>query len=221
MSIPILHHNFDATGLEMFYKNPFYLLSIIILFILFVILLLILIMFWSFKLILILKDKNKISPLLSLVSTFLTPLVLGCIMLIGGSFIIEAPKLFSSEEDGRKILNPIESADNLPKDGILPELGLLRKYDENNTILARYSDEFVKEMKNNEKMKEYIIPECELNDSESIICGGNDLTSVRANKGDKTVTLTPHIEIESDKAEVDIDNPKDNGVPVYYWIEES
>ena len=219
MSIPILHHNFDATGLEMFYKNPFYLLSIIILFILFVILLLII--FWSFKLILILKDKNKISPLLFLVSTFLTPLVLGCIMLIGGSFIIEAPKLFSSEEDGRKILNPIESADNLPKDGFLSEFGLIRKYDEDNTLLSRYSDEFVKEMKNNEKMKEYTIPECELNDPESIICGGNDLTSVKANKGDKTVALTPHVEIDSDNAELKVDNPNDKGVSVYYWIEET
>ena len=219
MSIPILHHNFDATGLEMFYKTPFYLLSIIILFILFVILLLI--MFRSFKLILILKDKNKISPLLFLVSTFLTPLVLGCIMLIGGSFIIEAPKLFSSEEDGRKILKPIESADNLPKDELLFELGLIRKYDENNTILAHYSDEFVKEMKNNEKMKEYTIPECELNDPESIICGGDKLSTVRANKGDKTVTLTPHVEIDSDKAELKVDNPNDKGVQVYYWIEET
>lgn len=219
MSIPILHHNFDATGLEMFYKNPFYLLSIIILFILFVILLLI--MFWSFKLILKLKDENKISPLLFLVSTFLTPLVLGCIMLIGGSFIIEAPKLFSSEEDGRKILKPIESVDNLPKDGILSELGLIRKYSEDNTLVSRYNDYFVKEMKNNDKMEEYTIPECELNDSESIICGGNYLTSVKANKGDKKVTLTPHVEIDSDKAEIDVDNPNDKGVQVYYWIEET
>ena len=178
-------------------------------------------MFWSFKLILILKDKNKISPLLFLVSTFLTPLVLGCIMLIGGSFIIDAPKFFSSDKDSGTILKPIKSVDDLPEDGILSGLGLIRKYSEDNTLLSRYSDEFVKEMKNNEKMKEYTIPECELNDNKSIICGGNKLTTVKANKGNKTVTLTPHVEIEYDKAEIDIDNPKDKGVPVYYWIEET
>lgn len=216
MSIPILHHNFDATGLEMFYKNPFYLLSIIIL-----IIILLLILIISFKLILKLKDENKISPLSFLISMFLTSLAFFYIMMIGGYTIIDAPKLFSSEEDGRKILKPIESIDNLPKDGILSELGLIRKYDEDNTLLSRYSDEFVKEMKNNEKMKEYTIPECELNDPESIICGGNDLTSVKANKGDKKVTLTPHVEIDSDKAEINIDNPNDKGVSVYYWIEET
>lgn len=216
MSIPILHHNFDATGLEMFYKNPFYLLSIIILL---VILFLILII--SFKLILKLKDENKISPLSFLISMFLTSLAFFYIMMIGGYTIIDAPKLFSSEEDGRKILKPIESIDNLPKDGFLSEFGLIRKYDEDNTLLSRYSVEFVKEMKNNEKMKEYTIPECELNDPESIICGGDKLSTVRANKGDKKVTLTPHVEIDSDKADIDVDNPKDKGVPVYYWIEES
>lgn len=216
MSIPILHHNFDATGLEMFYKNPFYLLSIIILL---VILFLILII--SFKLILKLKDENKISPLSFLISMFLTSLAFFYIMMIGGYTIIDAPKLFSSEEDGRKILKPIESIDNLPKDGFLSEFGLIRKYDEDNTLLSRYSVEFVKEMKNNEKMKEYTIPECELNDPESIICGGDKLSTVRANKGDKTVTLTPHVEIDSDKAELKVDNPNDKGVQVYYWIEET
>lgn len=216
MSIPILHHNFDATGLEMFYKNPFYLLSIIILL---VILFLILII--SFKLILKLKDENKISPLSFLISMFLTSLAFFYIMMIGGYTIIDAPKLFSSEEDGRKILKPIESIDNLPKDGFLSEFGLIRKYDEDNTLLSRYSVEFVKEMKNNDKMKEYTIPECELNDPESIICGGDKLSTVRANKGDKTVTLTPHVEIDSDKAELKVDNPNDKGVQVYYWIEET
>lgn len=216
MSIPILHHNFDATGLEMFYKNPFYLLSIIILII---ILLLILIIF--FKLILTLKDKNKISPLSFIAYLFLTSLAFFWTIQIGVSVITDAPKFFSSDKDSGTILKPIESADNLPKDGILPELGLIRKYSEDNTLLSRYSDEFVKEMKNNEKMKEYTIPECELNDNKSIICGGNKLTTVKANKGNKTVTLTPHVEIEYDKAEIDIDNPKDKGVPVYYWIEET
>ena len=216
MNIPILHHNFDATGLELFYNSPFYALSIIILLVILFLILLIL-----FKLILTLKDKNKISPLSFLISTFLTSLAFVFILPIGYSAIVDAPKFFSSDEDSGKILKPIATIENLSKDTVLTDFGLVRKYYENNTLLARYSNEFVKEMKNNEKMKEYVIPECELNDHTSIICGGNDLTSVRANKGDKTVTLTPHVEIETDKAEIKVDNPEDKGVPVYYWIEET
>lgn len=216
MSIPILHHNFDATGLELFYKSPFYALSIIILII---ILLLILLIF--FKLILTLKEKNKISPLSFITYLSLTSLAFFWTMQIGGSAIVDAPKFFSSDKDSGTILKPVESLDDLPEDGILSGLGLIRKYSEDNTLLSRYNGKFVKEMKNNEKMKKYTIPECELNDNKSIICGGNDLISVQANKGDKTVTLTPHVEIEYDKAEIDVDNPKDKGVQVYYWIEET
>ena len=216
MNIPILHHNFDATGLELFYNSPFYALSIIILLVILFLILLIL-----FKLILTLKDKNKISPLSFLISTFLTSLAFVFILPIGYSAIVDAPKFFSSDEDSGKILKPAISANDFPNLSITEDLGLVRKYDENNTMMAHYSDEFVKEMKINENMKEYTIPECELNNPESIICGGNDLTSVRANKGDETVTLTPHVEIESDKAEIKVDNPEDKGVPVYYWIEET
>lgn len=168
------------------------------------------------------ESKSSIYPGVILISfSFLAAILMLPIIFFEYSILSNTPKFFSSDEDSGTILKPIKSVDDLPEDGILSGLGLIRKYSEDNTLLSRYSDEFVKEMKNNEKMKEYTIPECELNDNKSIICGGNKLTTVKANKGNKTVTLTPHVEIEYDKAEIDIDNPKDKGVPVYYWIEET
>lgn len=223
MSIPILHHNFDATGLESFYNTPFkWLLTIIILILIFLI---VFILAKCFYCALRKLMTSKLGNFGFIISFFSIPILFGTLFVltisIGFSSIQDTPKLFSSNEDGGTILKPVESIDNLPEDGILSELGLIRKYDENNTLLYRYSDEFVKEMKNNEKMKEYTIPECELNNPESIICGGDKLSTVQANKGDKTVTLTPHVEIDSDKADIDVDNPKDKGVQVYYWIEET
>ena len=228
MNIPILHHNFDATGLELFYSTPFKWLFIVIvsLVVSFTILGMMVLSKKIFKKLNLYQkmdeSQSSIYPGVILISfSLISAILMTPIVIFEYSLINNAPKLFSSDEDSGKILKPAISANDFPNLSITEDFGLVRKYDENNTLLARYSDEFVKEMKNNEKMKEYTIPECELNDHTSIICGGNDLTSVQANKGDKTVTLTPHVEIETDKAEIKIDNPEDKGVPVYYWIEET
>lgn len=228
MNIPILHHNFDATGLELFYDTPFEWLFIIIvaLLISFTVVGMLFLAKKIFKKLNFYQkmdeSQSSIYPGVILISfSFLAAMLMLPIVFFEYSILSNAPKFFSSDKDSGTILKPVESVDNLPEDDILSELGLIRKYDENNILASRYNDEFVKEMKNNEKMKEYTIPECELNDPESIICGGDKLSSVQANKDDKKVTLTPHVEIDSDKADIDVDNPKDKGVKVYYWIEET
>lgn len=228
MSIPILHHNFDATGLELFYDTSFKWLFIVIvsLVVSFTVLGMMFLAKKIFKKLNLYQkmdeSRSSIYPGVILISfSLIVSILMFPVIVFEYSLINNAPKFFSSDEDSGKILKPAISVNDFPNLSLTEDLGLIRKYDENNTLLARYSDEFVKEMKNNEKMKEYVIPECELNDHTSIICGGNKLTTVKANKDNKTVTLTPHVKMDYDKAEIKIDNPEDKGVPVYYWIEET
>ena len=69
-------------------------------------------------------------------------------------------------------------------------------------------------------MNQYHIPECELNNAQSILCGGDTTEEVVANKGDTTVILQPHFSTKEKDAQLVLDNPQDKGVPVYFWVEE-
>lgn len=69
-------------------------------------------------------------------------------------------------------------------------------------------------------MKKYHIPGCESYNSDSILCGGDKLKGVLANKGDKIVSLVPHYSLKEEDAQISLDNPQDKGLPVYFYIEE-
>ena len=69
-------------------------------------------------------------------------------------------------------------------------------------------------------MHEYNIPECDLNNTESIICGGTHIAPVEAIKDGKHVSLMPHVDFDSDNVKLETDNPDDKGISVYFWVEE-
>ena len=224
MNIPILYHTFDATGVSMHFTTVGY-FTITITIGIILILLGIVPYFISY-----IKKKpdmgfkkwfdkewekftlKKLFSALFMAFVVLTP-----------SYSANISKFFASGEEGNLFLEPnISDERTIPSFPIMPpEFYKKFGYDDENTLTNNYSQEFQQAIKNNEKMKQYYIPECESDNSESIICGGDKLSSVQANKDDKKVTLTPHVEIDSDKADIDVDNPKDKGVKVYYWIEET
>lgn len=92
--------------------------------------------------------------------------------------------------------------------------------DHEQSFVEKYSNEISDAVDRNETLKQYTIADCQLNNPTSILCGGTILDEVRADKGKSTVTLVPHIEFDADNAELKIDNPDDEGISTYFWVEE-
>lgn len=191
MNIPILHHNFDATGLDLTYTyRTLGILSVAILvFVLF-----------NGRIYKILPPRTTtaggefVKLFTFCFSLFIIPIFL--------LFIL--PHLFSSDVDGKPLMRPVVE----PRQG----------YD--TTLLTEYKEDFAEALDDNEQMREYDIPECELNKTESVICGGTHIAPVEAIKDGKQVSLMPHVDFDSDNVKLETDNPDDKGISVYFWVEE-
>lgn len=146
---------------------------------------------------------------------------------IFASFVVLTPffsagisKLFVSEAEGKPFLEPnIFYKEGTPSFDFTSFYEKQGYYDKN-SLVNKYSDEFEKAIKNNSQLNQYHIPECELNNSRSILCGGDTIDAVTANKGDETVILQPHFSTNEKDARLILDNPQDKGVKVYFWVEE-
>jgi len=223
MDIPILYHTFDATGTSMhFSKIGFVIVSLTVGSIFIFIGLLP--YFASY-----IKKKpemgfikwfNKIGGEFTLKKLFFA--ILASISVISPFYSANISKFFTSGEEGGLFLEPnISDERTIPSFSMMPpEFYKKFGYDDKNTLTNKYSQEFQQAIKSNKKMKEYTIPECEAENSESIICGGYAMEAVQANKGKEIVSLIPHFSLDEKDAQIPLTNPQDKGIPVYFWIEE-
>lgn len=223
MDIPILYHTFDATGTSMhFSKIGFVIVSLTVGFIfIFIGLLPYIISYIKKKPEMgFIKWFNKIGREFTLKKLFLAILV--SISVISPFFSANISKFFTSGEEGGLFLEPnISDERTIPSFSMMPpEFYKKFGYDDKNTLTNKYSQEFQQAIKSNKEMKQYHIPECESDNSESIICGGYAMEAVQANKGKEIVSLIPHFSLDEKDAQIPLTNPQDKGVPVYFWIEE-
>ena len=219
--IPVLYHTFDATGLSMhFSKVGYFTVTITIGAIL--ILIGMIPYFASY-----IREKPDMGFKKWMDKSWekFTPKKL--FFAIFASFVVLTPffsagisKLFVSETEGKLFLEPnIFYKEGTPSFDFA-SLYEKQGYDDKNSLVNKYSNEFEKTIKNNSQLNQYHIPECELNNSRSILCGGDTIDAVTANKGDETVILQPHFSTNEKDARLILDNPKDKGVKVYFWVEE-
>ena len=223
MDIPILYHTFDATGTSMHFSKIGFLITTITIGFIFILIGL------SPYFVSYIKKKpemsfikwlNKVGEEFTLKKLFFA--ILMSIMLTSPFFSANISKFFISGEEGRLFLEPnISDERTIPSFSMMPpEFYKKFGYDDKNTLTNKYSQEFQQAIKNNKEMKQYHIPECESDDSESIICGGYAMREVQANKGKEIVSLIPHFSLDEKEAQIPLANPQDKGVPVYFWIEE-
>ena len=191
MTIPILHHNFDATGIDLTYT--YWTLGIIIVAIL---------VFCLF----IPRIYEILPPRTATAGGEFVKLFAFCFsaLMIPMFLLFILPHLFSSDVDGKPLMRPV----------VEPRRG------HDTTLFTEHKEDFAEALDSNEQMREYDIPECELNNTESIICGGTHLVPVEAIKGGQQVSLMPHVDFDSDNSELKTDNPDDKGVNTYFWVEE-
>lgn len=221
MHIPILYHTFDGTGLSVSYN----MLTFCLLTIVFAIIGGLIAMIptyiaykkespqesfrqWQSKKIMTIKERII---LIILMITITAPLI--------GLGASNFPLLFTSEAEGKYFYDPkiVNHEDGLYE---LEFLKSISGHTEKDNIANKYSKEIQEAIKNNEEMKKYHIPGCESYNSDSILCGGDKLKGVLANKGDKIVSLVPHYSLKEEDAQISLDNPQDKGLPVYFYIEE-
>lgn len=216
MDIPILHHKFDATGVGLHFSDAHMVVSFIILSIIVFI-----VVFLSFD---PLKtkgsDENQREKTVKekIKGYFLIIFFIAfyCMLLS----YPDIPRLFTSDAEGKLLMQPNVLNGEEYGSGVFKDFYSISGYDENNTVIRKYSSEIYQAIEDNEEMKKYSIPECDLKNPPSIICGGDKMTAVKADKGNETVLLSPRVEVDADDAELDVDNPNDKGVKVYFWIEE-
>lgn len=215
MDIPILHHKFDATGVGLHFSHTHMVVfSIILSIIVFIVV--------FFLDPLKVEDlnkkqeketsKEKIKGLFSIVFF----IAFFCAALS----YQDIPRLFTSDAEGKPLMQPDVLNGKEHQTGFVKDFHPIPGYDENNTVIRKHSSEIHQAIEDNEEMKKYSIPECDLKNPPSIICGGDEMNAVKADRGNKTVILSPQVEVDSDNAELDVDNPDDKGVQVYFWIEE-
>lgn len=216
MDIPILHHKFDATGVGLHFSDAHMVVSFIILSIIVFI-----VVFLSFD---PLKtkgsDENQREKTVKekIKGYFLIIFFIAfyCVLLS----YPDIPRLFTSDAEGKLLMQPNVLNGEEYGSGVFKDFYSISGYDENNTVIRKYSSEIYQAIEDNEEMKKYSIPECDLKNPPSIICGGDKMTAVKADKGNETVLLSPQVEVDADNAELDVDNPDDKGVKLYFWTEE-
>ena len=216
MDIPILHHKFDATGVGLHFSDAHMVVSFIILSIIVFI-----VVFLSFD---PLKTKGsdenqrektvkeKIKGYLLIIFF----IAFYCVLLSYPNI----PRLFTSDAEGKLLMQPNVLNGEEYGSGVFKDFYSISGYDENNTVIRKYSSEIHQAIKDNEEMKKYSIPECDLKNPSSIICGGDKITDVEADKGNETVLLSPHVKVGANDAKLEVDNPNDKGVKLYFWIDE-
>lgn len=216
MDIPILHHKFDATGVGLHFSDAHMVVSFIILSIIVFI-----VVFLSFD---PLKakgsDENQGEKTVKekIKGYFLIIFFIAfyCALLS----YPDIPRLFTSDAEGKLLMQPNVLNGEEYGSGVFKDFYSIPGYDENNTVIRKYSSEIHQSIKDNEEMKKYSIPECDLKNPSSIICGGDKITDVEADKGNETVLLSPHVKVGANDAQLEVDNPNDKGVKLYFWIKE-
>ena len=219
--IPVLYHTFDATGLSMHFSTVGYFIVTII--IGNILLLLGMIPYFVSYI----SKKPDMGFMKWIDKSWEKFTLKKLFFAIFASFVVLTPffsagisKLFVSETEGKLFLEPNifykEGTPSFDFTSFYEKQG----YDDKNSLVNKYSNEFEKAIKNNSQLNQYHIPECELNNAQSILCGGDRIDGVVANKGDKTFILQPHFSTNEKDARLILDNPKDKGVKVYFWVEE-
>ena len=219
--IPFLYHTFDATGLSMHFSTVGYFIVTIAI----GVVLMLVGMIPYFVSYIREKPDMGFKKWMDKSWEEFTPKKL--FFAIFASFVVLTPffsagvsKLFVSETEGKLFLEPNIFYKEGPSSFAFTSFYEKRGYDDENSLVNKYSNEFEKAIKNNSQLNQYHIPECELNNAQSILCGGDRIDEVTANKGDKTFILQPHFSTNEKDANLILDNPKDKGVKVYFWVEE-
>lgn len=216
MDIPILHHKFDATGVGLHFSDAHMVVSFIILSIIVFI-----VVFLSFD---PLKakgsDKNQGEKTVKekIKGYFLIIFFIAfyCMLLS----YPDIPRFFTSDAEGKLLMQPNILNGEEYGSGVFKDFYSIPGYDENNTVIRKYSSEIHQAIKDNEEIKKYSIPECALKNPSSIICGGDKITDVEADRGNETVLLSPQVKVDANDAQLEVDNPNDKGVKLYFWIKE-
>lgn len=215
MDIPILHHKFDATGVGLHLSDThmevFFIISVITLFA---------IMFLfsppNIKGLSKKQEKETVKEKTKGVFIIVFFIAFFCVALS----YPDIPRFFASDAEGKPLMQPNVLNGKEYQTGFLKDFYSIPGYDENNTVIRKYSSEIHQAIKDNEEMKKYSIPECDLKNPSSIICGGDKITDVEADKGNETVLLSPQVKVDANNAKLEVDNPNDKGVKLYFWIDE-
>lgn len=207
MTIPILHHTFDPTGVSLTYDSGWVIISLVI-----AVLVTVSIFAPTVKKIEKALKKNPPKSVIkfgacTLLGTLLLVIALAAIGLL--AFFV--PLFLADKTNITFFTRPMVTSEDINGAAYL---------DHGQSFVEKYSNEISDAVDRNEDLKKYTIADCQLNDPKSILCGGTSLDEVQADKGKSTVTLVPHIEFDADNAELKIDNPSDEGVNTYFWVEE-
>lgn len=207
MTIPIFHHTFDPTGVSLTYDSGWVILSLVIAAIVTVSIFVPIVE----KIEKTLK-KNPPKSVVAFVScTLLGIAVLVVALAVIGLLAFFVPLYLADKTNTTFFTRPMVTSEDINGAAYL---------DHEQSFVEKYSNEISDAVENNKDLKQYTIADCQLNDPKSILCGGTSLDEVQADKGNSTVTLVPHIEFDTDNAEIETDNPDDEGVNTYFWVEE-
>lgn len=207
MTIPIFHHTFDPTGVSLTYDSGWVIISLVIAAIVTVSIFVPIVE----KIEKTLK-KNPPKSVVEFVScTLLGTLLLVIALAAIGLLAFFVPLYLADKTNITFFTRPMVTSEDINGAAYL---------DHEQSFVEKYSNEISDAVDRNEPLKQYTIADCQLNDPKSILCGGTSLDAVQADKGNSTVTLVPHIEFDADNTEIETDNPNDEGVNTYFWVEE-
>lgn len=207
MTIPIFHHTFDPTGVSLTYDSGWVILSLVI-----AALVTVSIFVPIVEKIEKTLKKNPPKSVVAFVScTLLGIAVLVVALAVVGLLAFFVPLYLADKTNITFFTRPVVTSEDINGAAYL---------DHEQSFVEKYSNEISDAVDRNEDLKKYTIADCQLNDPKSILCGGTSLDEVQADKGNSTVTLVPHIEFDTDNAEIETDNPDDEGISTYFWVEE-
>ena len=207
MTMLIFYHTFDLTGVSLTYDSGWVILPLVIS-------ALIIASIFAVAVEKVEKALKKNPPKSTgILVGYTLPGILVSVVILAAVILLTffAPLFLASKTNTTFFTRPIATSEDINGAVYL---------DRGKTFVEKYSDEISDAVENNKDLKQYTIADCQLNDPKSILCGGTSLDEVQADKGKSTVTLVPHIEFDADNAEIKTDNPNDDGVNTYFWIEE-
>lgn len=207
MTIPILHHTFDPTGVSLTYDSGWVILPLVI-----ATLITVAIFVPAMEKIGKALKKNSPKSMALFVACMLIGIVVSIIVVAAiGLLTLFGPLFLADKTNTTFFTRPVATSEDINGAVYL---------DSGKSFVEKYSKEISDAVEDNKDLKQYTIADCQLNEPQSILCGGTSLNEVRADKGKSTTTLVPHIDFNTDKAEIETDNPDDKGVNTYFWVEE-
>lgn len=207
MTIPILHHTFDPTGVSLTYDSGWVILPLVI-----ATLITVAIFVPAMEKIGKALKKNPPKSMALFVACMLIGIVVSIIVVAAiGLLTLFGPLFLADKTNTTFFTRPVATSEDINGAVYL---------DSGKSFVEKYSKEISDAVEDNKDLKQYTIADCQLNEPQSILCGGTSLNEVRADKGKSTTTLVPHIDFNTDKAEIETDNPDDKGVNTYFWVEE-